>query len=28
MDKLVDDPDRTTAFERRIWRSLRDNMKN
>jgi len=28
MDKLVDDPDRTTAFERRIWRSLRDDIKN
>ncbi|NDA93194.1 MAG: hypothetical protein EBX90_07915 [Betaproteobacteria bacterium] len=25
MDKLVDDPDRTTAFERRIWKSLRDD---
>jgi voltage-gated potassium channel Kch len=28
MDKLVDDPDCTTAFERRIWRSLRDDIKN
>ena len=27
MDTLVDDPDRTTAFERRIWRSLREDIK-
>jgi CRISPR/Cas system CSM-associated protein Csm2 small subunit len=26
MDNLVDDPDRTTAFERRIWKSLRDDI--
>jgi hypothetical protein len=26
MDNLVDDLDRTTAFERRIWKSLRDDI--